>query len=792
MKLLLQLVLLALATTPAQSENHMFLACGRGSDGCNGVPLKVAAEYEDHEVRCCRDEAKEGWTNYNKNGITCSNWAESKLIDLNGNANTCIHAATYAEAQQICKLNDSYVCTKEQILKGCTRKSGCGHYLDHLWTSSPASPADVAAFQARQAQAATIAGVCTGPTGRVWGDPHFETFDKLKYDCQGQGEFVIAKSEGSDPLAIHGRFVRRFADKPKPTVTGSVAIKILDDVPTVHVTVPDSKINGQCPFSFTYGDDETPVPDNDVVKFFMDNYNGAVQAFSSGKTVFFTVESTGTRVQVTAAGSNRCVLNTDVCLSPEYHGNIVGLLGNPTETTSDDWTNRDGSITSVPEVPDYCATTEFRSMTRAEKKACKAPVLAAGHDWCMANWCVGNAADSLYTDATHAMYNQCTDTSPFEPTDPSPEVVEACEAIGNPEGCETDAQAEVDDGGDPNTFAEQLQEDEKISNIVDKLNDPTEFEDALDGFNGPVPEVANANAITLDLGDIEGFEPEEPSNFGGGANSPPPPAPVPVPAVRADVPSGSRGDPHFKTWQGEHFEYHGQCDLVLAKDENFADGLGLDVQIRTKLVRFWSYIMRAAIRIGDDIIEVEGSHDEPEYWFNFRHNVEVETVGGFPLTIIKIKLKNYKHRFEIDLSSKYPGQKIVIGLFNEFVKVEFVNASEEAFGNVVGLLGDFKTGQTFGRDGVTELHDFIELGNEWQVMPVDHMMFHDVSDPQFPKHCNLPEDPRGDRRRRLEESSISIEEAEATCAKQLKDPLDVKDCVYDILATQDMDMAGAF
>jgi hypothetical protein len=218
----------------------------------------------------------------------------------------------------------------------------------------------------------------------------------------------------------------------------------------------------------------------------------------------------------------------------------------------------------------------------------------------------------------------------------------------------------------------------------------------------------------------------------------------------------------------------------------------MDVQIRTKLVRFWSYIKRAAVRIGDDIIEVEGSHDEPEYWFNFRHNVEVETVGGFPLTIIKGKTKYQKHRFEIDLSSKYPGQKIVIGLLKEFVKVEFVNASEEAFGNVVGILGDFKTGQTFGRDGVTELDDFIELGNEWQVMPVDHMMFHDVSDPQFPKHCILPEDPRGDRRRRLEESSISIEEAEAACAKQLKDALDVKDCVYDILATQDMDMVGAF
>ena len=35
---------------------------------------------------------------------------------------------------------------------------------------------------------------------------------------------------------------------------------------------------------------------------------------------------------------------------------------------------------------------------------------------------------------------------------------------------------------------------EEISNIVDNLNDPSEFEDALDGFNGPVPEVENAQS----------------------------------------------------------------------------------------------------------------------------------------------------------------------------------------------------------------------------------------------------------------------------------------------------------
>ena len=63
--------------------------------------------------------------------------------------------------------------------------------------------------------------------------------------------------------------------------------------------------------------------------------------------------------------------------------------------------------------------------------------------------------------------------------------------------------------------------------------------------------------------------------------------------------------------------------------------------------------------------------------------------------------------------------------------------------------------------------------------------------PQFPELCLLPEDPRGERRRRLEGSGISMEAAEAACG-ELKDPLDRKDCVYDVLATQDLDMVGAF
>eukprot|EP00980_Cylindrotheca_fusiformis_P028992 scaffold22689_cov163-Cylindrotheca_fusiformis.AAC.7 len=219
-------------------------------------------------------------------------------------------------------------------------------------------------------------------------------------------------------------------------------------------------------------------------------------------------------------------------------------------------------------------------------------------------------------------------------------------------------------------------------------------------------------------------------------------------------------------------------------------------RIRTKLVRYWSYIKNAAVRIGDDILEVQGSADTEDedlhYWINFDYQGPLSSVGGFPVTVTNGSRKFHKRRYEIDLSSKFPGQKIIIETLKEFVRVDFQNASKEAFGNTVGLLGDFKSGNLLSRDGQTSLDDFVAFGSEWQLLPADDMLFHDTSIPQFPQRCILPENPRGERRRRLEESSITVQQAEASCAKALADEADIKDCVYDVLATQDFDMVGAF
>merc|ERR1719162_1750872 len=67
-----------------------------------------------------------------------------------------------------------------------------------------------------------------------------------------------------------------------------------------------------------------------------------------------------------------------------------------------------------------------------------------------------------------------------------------------------------------------------------------------------------------------------------------------------------KGDPHFMTWAGERYDFHGVCDLVLVHVASFGNGLGMDIYIRSKKMKIWSYTASAAVRIGQNIFEVIG------------------------------------------------------------------------------------------------------------------------------------------------------------------------------------------
>ncbi|CAJ1935368.1 unnamed protein product [Cylindrotheca closterium] len=261
-------------------------------------------------------------------------------------------------------------------------------------------------------------------------------------------------------------------------------------------------------------------------------------------------------------------------------------------------------------------------------------------------------------------------------------------------------------------------------------------------------------------------------------------------AIRSPLlPPGGGGNTHIITWNNEHYKYDGQCDVVMMKDEVFAQGLGLHVHIRTKIVGYWSYIQSIAIQIGNDILEIEGStiaDEQAHYWINYEYQGDLDNFAGFSVT--QSAPSAYKRHYTIDLN---PNSSIVVQVYKEFVRLQF-NGDESVFGNTVGLLGDYMTGKTHARDGITAIDDFTNLGDQWQVLPYEKRLFREASRPQFPEPCWKPKDPRGERRRHLADSQISYAQAEHACFRVMSDPLSIKDCVNDILATQDLEMVGAY
>jgi hypothetical protein len=79
--------------------------------------------------------------------------------------------------------------------------------------------------------------------------------------------------------------------------------------------------------------------------------------------------------------------------------------------------------------------------------------------------------------------------------------------------------------------------------------------------------------------------------------------------------SGGGGDPHFKTWTHDKYDFHGACDMVMLSHPEFDNNKGMDVHIRSKIRFCWSYVESAILKIGNDTLEIMGG-DMRRYWIN--------------------------------------------------------------------------------------------------------------------------------------------------------------------------------
>lgn len=246
--------------------------------------------------------------------------------------------------------------------------------------------------------------------------------------------------------------------------------------------------------------------------------------------------------------------------------------------------------------------------------------------------------------------------------------------------------------------------------------------------------------------------------------------------------SGS-GDPHFKTWNGDKYDYHGECDLVLLDHPDFMNGLGMAVHIRTTRVKHFSFIEKIAVQIGADVLEFD--NDVTNFLINGtpvgpnkKHHKTL--LGKFIVrrdpTALSIRLNDNGSA----KSHNHLGAKIdLIARKNGFPAVIVDGGGTDVFAGSLGLLGETSSGKKIARDGLTEMNDpdATAFALEWQVRDTEPMLFKEARYPQFPDTCTPPEAFKG------EHSAEKLAEAEAACEHWKEDK---DDCVFDVLAVGDV------
>merc|ERR1711957_251069 len=224
--------------------------------------------------------------------------------------------------------------------------------------------------------------------------------------------------------------------------------------------------------------------------------------------------------------------------------------------------------------------------------------------------------------------------------------------------------------------------------------------------------------------------------------------------------------------------------MGLTSNPQFGNGVGLDVQIRTKKTRKWSFVDSAAVRIGDDILEVRGGK-KGAFWINGIQgdiNTDQLVITDYQITYQNISEKSDK--FVVNLGD---GEGIIFKTWNSFVSVNIDNPKHDNFVGSVGLMGSFPEGKKIGR-GINIVEDDNMFGLEWQVLSSEHNLFHIIEGPQHPQKCEIPSSV--EMRRRLAASLVTLEEAEKVCIGVNSEDKEL--CIFDVMATNDLSFAGAY
>jgi hypothetical protein len=247
------------------------------------------------------------------------------------------------------------------------------------------------------------------------------------------------------------------------------------------------------------------------------------------------------------------------------------------------------------------------------------------------------------------------------------------------------------------------------------------------------------------------------------------------------------------TYDGTAYTYHGQCDLLMAKSKDIdGTGLSLDVHARTTIKSDWSYVSNAAVKIGDDVLEITTDANVTHY-FNGEPNVDFPIAMADKYIVRTQRVEAFPGQFRtdymIDLKERDDGARergdfIHIKYFKEMLTVDV----EAHLPDSMGMLGVSGEEGMIMRDLKTPIakDNTARMGLEWQVRDTEAKMFQDMTRaPQYPEQCILP---KVESRRRLRaQTSEMARQANDACANA--EPTMKEFCVHDVILTGDVQAA---
>ncbi len=259
------------------------------------------------------------------------------------------------------------------------------------------------------------------------------------------------------------------------------------------------------------------------------------------------------------------------------------------------------------------------------------------------------------------------------------------------------------------------------------------------------------------------------------------------------------------------YNYHGQCDLIYTTCPNFDNGKGLHLHLRTEFVlpRKWSTISGLAIKLGDDVFEVQNNGNyylngeanvELDDTFLSEHKLSVSTVDGPKFTRSHYTTIVLNDIVSLIITQTRSYKRDSIG-FQVHGVHEYRRSGGDAFDNCVGLSSSWdhpeKGEFLIGRSGAKYTkQDAIDFGPEWQVdlTKEDPMLFVENIGQHLPDEKCIDSPLQAKDQRHLKalyaaEGGALARQAEEACS-HLNGNADLFDaCFYDVLVTGDASFA---